>query len=102
MNWIPATFLVASFAMTSFFWLRGIWRNRKSDCAFGLLLLGFSCLAALALDLLNLVGGCIMALGAVTMLVGRVKKRMSSNELASWGILGFLFFLFGLFLALLL
>jgi hypothetical protein len=105
MNSILAT-LVVSFAAASFFWLRGIWKNARSDCALGLLFLAFSCLAALALGgstcLLNDVGLAIMALGVATVVVGRARRRTASNQAASWDALGSMFFMFGLFLLLLL
>ena len=91
MIWIFAI-LALSFLSASFFWLRGIWRNRRLDCFIGLLLLVFCCLNAQALDvttsLLNDVGFCIMALGVATIVIGRHFGRCSpSAQTDSYGLL---------------
>jgi hypothetical protein len=102
MNWILAL-LAISFAAASFFWLRGIWRDRRLDCAIGLILLLFSCIYALGLsgtsDLLNLIGLCIMALGAATIVAGRLGRSTPMQQVNTYSVL---FILVGLFLALLL
>jgi hypothetical protein len=101
-NWILAC-MVGSFTATSFFWIRGIWRNSRFDRFVGLLLLAFSCLEAGALGgttcLLNDVGILAMALGALTIIIGRLGKRISIANFDSHGVL---LVAFGIYLALLL
>lgn len=103
MIWILA-FMLGSFTAASSFWLRGIWRDRRSDCFIGLLLLAFSCLTARALDgstfLLNYVGLCTMVLGTLTIILGRhFGRRSPSAQTDSYGLL---LMVLGFFLALLL
>jgi len=102
MIWILA-FTLGWFALTSFFWLRGIYRNNRTDQILGMVLLLSFGVTAILLDsttyLLNDVGFCTIALGALTIVVGLAGKRISSAQVYSSG---FLLAVFGLFLALLL
>ena len=102
MIWTLA-FTLVCFALTSFFWLRGVYGNHQSDRILGMLLLLASCVSALLLDsttnLLNNVGFCVMTLGVLTIIVGRAGMRLSTAQACSTG---FFLAVFGLFLALLL
>jgi hypothetical protein len=99
MNLILAAFAV-SFALASFFWLRGIWKNEKSDLiAACLFLFCLFLMFAMGLGALNEAGLCIMVLGTATIVVGRAGKRIPSNQTDACGAM---LLLFGLFLSLLL
>jgi hypothetical protein len=88
------------FAATSFFWLRGIRMNRRLDRVLGMFLLLPGVIGAYLLDstayLLNDVGACTIALGALTIVMGR-SGRLSSAKLCSYGAF---FAVIGLLLAL--
>lgn len=98
MTWTPA-FTLGSFVLIAFFWLRGIYRNSRGDQILGMaILLSFSVTAVL-MGLVNIAGCCIIALGALTIVVGLAGKRISPAQIYSSG---FLLVISGLFLALLL
>jgi hypothetical protein len=100
MNGNVWTILIGSFVMTAFFWLRGIWKNRRADLIVGCLLLFFSfSTCGMVLDLLNAVGVCLMALGALTIVVGRSGSRIAARDVYTCGVA---FLLLGSFLSLLL
>jgi len=83
MRGIDSTFLVGCVALPSFFWLRGVWRDRASDH----LNLMF---AAVALNCttwpLNIAGIFVIILGVLTMLAGPLDKRMSFRRAADFGV----------------
>ena len=91
--------MVGWFALTSFFWLRGIWRNNASDLVLGVVLL---CIFAITSRSFLPEGASefgIMSLGILTMIVGPLGRRIPFQQASFVGIA---LIVLGVFLALLL
>jgi hypothetical protein len=84
MIWTYA-FLALAIAAASFYWLRGVWKGCREDSVVGALFMAFCCLAARVLDgttcLLNDVGLCIIGLGLLTIIIGRLRRRAVARRM---------------------
>lgn len=95
----PLAFTLGSFVVIASFWLRGLYRDNRADQILGMAFLMSFSITAVLQGLVNVVGFCAMALGALTIVAGLAGKRISSTEVYSTGLL---LAVFGLFFALLL
>ena len=102
MIWIGA-FSVVAVVAALFYWLRGIGEAADRIAHLGFFLMAFCCLGVRSLDgttaLLNDVGLFVIALGVLTIVVGRLRQQISSERVDS---LGLLLMAVGVLLALLL
>jgi len=83
-------FMAAWAAAPSFFWLRGIWRDKISDRWLAGVLFFVFALWATEVDHttgpLNTAGGFLIILGILTMLAGPLGKKMPFRRAADYGV----------------